>query len=78
MFYENIFGCVFPFLLKKGEEIQQNNILTRMKLFPFPDSFKNLKELFDLIISKISSDGGDFPRIIEITLFIFRLSFYGI
>ena len=30
---------------------------------------KKLKELFDLIISKISSDGGDFLRIIEIALF---------
>ena len=25
--------------------------------------------MFDLIISKISSDGGDFPRIIEIALY---------
>ena len=33
-------------------------------------------ELFDLIISK-SADGGDFPRIIEIALFILFL-FYGI
>ena len=32
-----------------------------ISLFPF-------KELFDLIISKISSDGGDFPRTIEIAL----------
>ena len=32
-----------------------------MKLSPFPNSFQKLKELFDLIIiSKISSDGGDF------------------
>ena len=42
-----------------------------MKLSPFSKSFKNLKELFDLIISKINLDGGDFPRIIEIALFYF-------
>ena len=39
-----------------------------MKLSPFPKSFKNIKELFDLITSKMGSDGGDFPRIIEIAL----------
>ena len=40
-----------------------------MKFFKFFK--KKPKELVDLIISKISSDGGDFPRIIEITLFFF-------
>ena len=45
-----------------------------MKLSPFSNSEKNsLKELFDLIISKISSDGGDFPRIIKIALFLLSL-----
>ena len=39
-------------------KLKLNNILTIMKLSPFSNSFKNLKELFDLIISKISSDGG--------------------
>ena len=39
-----------------------------MKLSPFSNYFKNLKELFDLIISKISSDDGDFQHIIEIAL----------
>ena len=38
-----------------------------MSLFKFLK--KKLKELFDLIISKISSEGGDFPRIIDIALF---------
>ena len=50
-----------------------------MNLSPFANSksFKNFKELFDLIISKISSDGGDYPRLIEIALFsIFPLSRY--
>ena len=42
-----------------------------MKLYSFPNYFKKPKELFDLIIFKISSDGGDFPRIIEIALFYF-------
>ena len=59
---------IFPFLLK-GEEIKQNNILTIMKLSPFSNSFYKLKELFDLIISKITSDGADFPRITKITRF---------
>ena len=40
-----------------------------MKLSPFSNSLKKIKELFDLIISKISFDGGDFPSIIEIALF---------
>ena len=35
---------------------------------PFQILLKNLKELFDLIISKLSLDGGDFQRIIEIAL----------
>ena len=41
-----------------------------MKLSPFPNSFNELKELFDLIISKINLDGGDFPHIIEIPLLL--------
>ena len=53
--------------------MKQKNILTIMKLSPFSNSLKKLKELFDLIISKISSDGGDFPRIIEIALFFIVL-----
>ena len=43
-----------------------------MKLCPISNSFKKLKELFNLIFSKISSDGGDFPRIIEIALFLLK------
>ena len=63
------------FSLKKNnkcEEIKQDSILTKKKLSPFLNSLNKIKELFDLIMSKISSDGGDFPRIIEITL----LNFY--
>ena len=48
----------------------------KLKLSPFPNSFKNPKELFDLIISKISSDNGDFPRIIEIALSILYSSYW--
>ena len=49
--------------------------LQKKKIIPFSKFFFfNLKELFYLIISKISSDGGDFPRIIEIAL-IFVLFF---
>ena len=41
-----------------------------MKLSPFSNSLKKqLKDLFILTISKISSGSGDFPRIIEIGLF---------
>ena len=59
-----------PSYQNKCEEIKQNNILTIVELSPFSNSLeKKLKELFDLIISKISSDGGDFRRIIEIALF---------
>ena len=50
------------------KKLKQNNILTEMKLSPFPNSFKKLKELFDLIISQISSAGDDFPRFIEISI----------
>ena len=60
----------FPYYQNKCEEIKQHNILTIMKLSPFSISLKKFKELFDFIISKISSDGGDFPRIIEIALFL--------
>ena len=48
-----------------------------MKLSPFSNSLKILiKELFDLIISKTSSDGGDFPRIIEIALSLLKSTSY--
>ena len=53
------------------EERKQNNILT--KNLPLQIVFNNLKELFDLIISKISSDGGDIQRIIEIALFLYKI-----
>ena len=43
-----------------------------MKLPPFPNSF--FFKLFDWIISKISSDGGDFPRVIEIAFLLLNLS----
>ena len=33
-----------------------------MKLSPFPNSFKRIKQLFDLIFSKICSEDGDFPH----------------
>ena len=46
-----------------------------MKLSPFPNYFKNLKELFDLIISKINSAGGDLPSIFEIALFINKTTY---
>jgi len=46
-----------------------------MKLSPFQSILKKLKELLDLIISKISPDGGDFPCIIEIALFLLFGSF---
>ena len=52
--------------------MKQNTILTKKtKLSHFTNSLsiKNLKELFVLIISKLISDGGDFPRVNEITLF---------
>ena len=49
-----------------------DNVLTKRKKEIISLSililFLKLKELFDLIISEISSDGGDFPRIIEIAL----------
>ena len=45
-----------------------------MKLSPIPNSFfRKLKELFDLIISKIRLDGSDFLRINEIALFLLFL-----
>ena len=52
-----------------------------MKLSPFSNSLKKkLKLLFDLIISKIGSDGDDFPRIIVIALFrgkiVSRISYH--
>ena len=46
----------------------QNFVLT-----PFPNSLKKPEELFDLIFSKISSEGGKFLRIIEIALFLIFL-----
>ena len=42
-----------------------------MKLSPFSNYFKEIKELFYFIISKVDSVGGDFPRIIEIALLYF-------
>ena len=48
-----------------------NNILTKIEIISLPNSFKNHKELFHLFASKIGSDGGDFPRIIEIALLFF-------
>ena len=46
-----------------------DNILTNIEIISLSNSFKYyLKELLDLIIYQISSDGGDFPRIIEIAL----------
>ena len=59
----------------KREKIKQNNILTKLEINSLSKIFKNLKELLDLITSKISSDGGDFLRIIEIALFQFSLVF---
>ena len=44
-----------------------------MTLSPFSNFFKKISELFDLIITKISSDGGDFQRIRDIALFIMFL-----
>ena len=73
---------IFPsfglFMEKKREEIKQNNILTKMKLSPFTNYFQKIKELLDLIICKISSDGGDFdfPHIIEIGLLCFCFFLY--
>ena len=65
-------GPMFYFLfLKIRKEIQENDILTKMKLSLFSNSLKKLKELFDLITSKISSDGGDFPCIIDIALLFY-------
>ena len=46
--------------------------------FPLLILFKNLKELFNLITSKIGSDSGYFSRIIEIALFLLFLSQCGL
>ena len=47
----------------------------KLHVSPLTNSIKNLKELFDLIIS-LSSDDGDLPRVIEIALLILFLFFY--
>ena len=65
---ETYFDEFSSFYLSKCEEIKQNNILAKMKLSPFP-ILKKSKELFNLIVSKISSDVGDFQCIVEIALF---------
>ena len=70
-----IFGEFFPFYQNKCEEIKQNNIFTIIKLSPFSNSLKKRKELFDLIISKTSSDDSDFPRVSEIALFLLYFTF---
>ena len=44
--------------------------MTKIDYLPFQILLKIL-ELFNLIISKISSDGGNFPHIIEIALFLY-------
>ena len=43
-------------------------IFDKNEIIAFSKFFKIFKELFDLIMSKISSDGGDFPLIIVIAL----------
>ena len=48
-------------------------MMTENKIISFYKLFKK-KEFFDLIISKISSDGGDFLRIIEIALCFYLIS----
>ena len=52
---------------KKKKNFDNNEIIS---LFKFLKKTK-LKELFDLNISKISSDGGDYPRIETALIFIF-------
>ena len=63
-----MFCWFFPLKNKiKVKKLKQNNILTKMKLSPFPNYFKFI--VVRQIISKISSDGSDYPHIIEIALF---------
>ena len=42
-----------------------------MKIVSLPNPLQNCKELFDLILSKICSEGRDFQRIVAIVLVIF-------
>ena len=66
---EICFAEFCPIYSNKREEIRQNDILTKTKLTSFPSSLKKPKICLTWFSLKISSDGGDFRRIIEIALF---------
>ena len=66
------FDKFLPYFFNIREERKQNYVLTKI-----PKSSLKIKELFDLIFSTyvqnmFRKEGGDFPRIIEIALFLFN------